>query len=264
MDYRHGLRAGVVASVLLALPGVATAVDCWSPLVLEEGLLGDSLEWDVASGDPKFTSTEPLVLPRNFALFSDDPSHADFPVPLAPLGTRGLWQPETPLPAGSAISFGHQRAITTVDIDTEPPTGVEVARIAENLCGDHWVALLGTPSDNLTPNEQVTYVLYLGASAEEAAATQEPAALIPGGNVWEGLRVDLVEPTWVAVSVLDLAGNESPRAEPVEWLGAEPAGQSATKGCSAAGEAGRLPSSALVLLIGMLGLWRRASRRSSH
>jgi hypothetical protein len=124
-----------------------------------------------------------------------------------------------------------------------------VFTIAERVTDDH------------TPPELLTYAIYVEKSAEAARHATQPFALLIGAL---NLHVDL-ESSWmdstayIAVSAIDMAGNESVRSEPLLVNGNE-------RGCACAipkrhGHQAPGPGAAMLPALAMLAWVRRRARR---
>jgi MYXO-CTERM domain-containing protein len=134
-------------------------------------------------------------------------------------------------------------------IDTEAPSEIELLSVSSGGCGGTFkVELSEWPSDVHTPFDRLVYAVYTGATREEAMDSPEPKALYLG--YWE---IPYLRLPWVAVSVLDQAGNESPRSEAVEIT--HPA-----SGCSATGHGSGHPGPTLAALGLLLFAMRRRQR----
>jgi hypothetical protein len=148
-----------------------------------------------------------------------------------------------PLPSHLTLALGTASGpkVTTGDyIDDQPPSVPRVVSGAvthseggstacsQSSCGDSDslnLSIVGPSSDDHTPAALVTYAIYLEKSAEEARTTPTPFVLLkappaPSAGGY-GLHV-FVDASWtdsdayIAVSALDLAGNESARCEPFQ------------------------------------------------
>jgi MYXO-CTERM domain-containing protein len=227
------------------LPGSVTAKSCNPAMVVRWGFLGLS---DEEKG---------VEAPRNVAVahnpeLNDISSWPPTTVPVVPHSVEGLWRPATPLPPGTPLDSITQTVITTDVIDTEAPIGIELLSVSTGGCpGSLKFDAAASPSDDQTPPTRLVYAVYAGSSRTEAMESPAPVALV--------LYSLIPNPRlpWVAISVLDQAGNESPRSEAVEVIDAE-------SGCAASGPAPG-SSGATLLALGLFlftTMRRRISSRS--
>lgn len=257
MTFLHAARFVAFASLVLAIPR-SVAADCSSPVALSTGFLGSELE----QAYHEFVDHGILRVPRNVAIYKDrrTGTPTGLPFQLVELGVQGLWRPETTLPPETQIVYWRQTAITTTEIDTQPPTGVRLVEAFDDGCG-LMLPIEGSPADDQTPTDRLTYVVHAGSTAEEAATTSMPHALVPALNVSEGRDSDRLfvyfsgrsDSRWFAVSVLDLAGNESTRSEAVELIG--------SSGCEAA-DMPRAGSTSLAMVgfLAFFAVWTRGRK----
>jgi hypothetical protein len=190
-------------------------------------------------------SEKEVEAPRNVAVvhnpeLMDISSRPPTTVPVVEHSVEGLWRPETPLPPGTPLESIDQTVITTGVIDTEAPTGIELLSVStRSSIGDCYGSLrvdaAAWPSDDHTPRNRLVYAVYAGSTQAEATESSAPVEL-----VLYDLISDLGLP-WVAISVLDQAGNESPRSEAVEVI-------DAASGCAATGFASGSSGASLLAL----------------
>lgn len=209
---------------------------------------------------------EPLVLPQNAAVVGEGILRVDgAAVALEPLpGLPGVSRPITPLAEGARVSFDEMMATVGPELDLTAPEATVVTGGAFHVsespgCGAYTcgtiVSLtvdLEPARDDLTPEERMSYVLYLGRSADEVSVATEPDGFYlrdHSGAVWRfANRSEGNQDIWVAVAAVDLAGNVGERSESMQIHTA-----SAGNGCVV----GRsMPSAANTLvLVGLALLW---------
>jgi MYXO-CTERM domain-containing protein len=177
-----------------------------------------------------FPDEQDVEAPRNVAVVHN-PELLDISawpptnVPVVEHSVDGLWRPETPLPPGTPLESITQTVITTDAIDTEAPTAIELLSVSTGgsiggCFGSLRVDAAASRTDDQTPGNRLVYAVYAGSTRAEAMESPARVAL-----VLYSLIPDPGLP-WVAISVLDQAGNESPRSEAVEVIQAD-------SGCSA-------------------------------
>jgi hypothetical protein len=149
------------------------------------------------------------------------------PVRQGPPG-QNVYRSVEPLPVGAELS-----SKTVADyVDESPPTAPRVlggavvfndgtGACGGNSCGDYTDLSLEIElsEDDHLRGEQLVYAVYLGTTRERAATAVRPDYVLraTGNQLWA-----LVPDRWthdeayVSLSALDLAGNESPRSEPVK------------------------------------------------
>lgn len=226
------------------LPGSVTAKSCIRAMEVRWGFLGlDSSE-------------EGVEAPRNVAVvhnpeLNDISSWPPTTVPVVPHSVEGLWRPATPLPPGTPLESITQTVITTDVIDTTAPTGIELLGVSTDgssgVCsGSLKFDAAASPSDDQTPLNRLVYAVYAGSTRAEAMDNPTPQVL-----VWDHSLIPNLRLPWVAISVLDQAGNESPRSEAAEVIDAE-------WGCAASGPA---PGSSGVTLLALVLFLFTATRR---
>lgn len=238
----NALPLFALATLALSLPGSVAATSCTSSESVYRGFLAGSLRH------------ETLEVPRNVAVFDVALRETEHPlefVPLVELALDGLSRPEVPFAPNTAIrthtgtESWDRKAITTTEIDSQPPTPVQLLGVSRGGClgAQHvYVDLEEPPSDDQTPANQLAYAVYGGSTAEEAEASPQPE------GIWMGPYLSFYSKAeWVAISVLDLAGNESPRSK------AEVVSRPSTSAC-AASEAKPAASPATVLAL-LLCAW---------
>jgi hypothetical protein len=230
--FRYLLLVAPLVSTIW-LPEPVTANSCLPAMSVRWGFLG-------LSDDEKGVEA-----PRNVAVvhnpeLNDISSWPPTAVPVVPHWVEGLWRPATPLPSDTPHESITQTVITTDVIDTEAPTGIELLSVSAGGsiggCGGTLrVESAGSPSDDQTPRNRLVYAVYAGSTQAEAMESSAPVEL-----VLYDLISDLGLP-WVAISVLDQAGNESPRSEAVEVI-------DAASGCAATGLASGSSGASLLAL----------------
>jgi hypothetical protein len=222
-----------------SLPGSVAADSCGFADQIDRGFLVGT------------ESFEMLEVPRNVAVLNarlNQPTPPyRIPIGLEKMAIEGLWRPSTPLEPNIPIvtetgsSSWDQMAVTTDKIDSEPPTAVEVLDATWNECGTALeVDLEEPPSDDQTPAEHLVYAVYSGTTAEQAASNRQPT------GIWRGnyyLTIYSSDP-WVAISVLDYAGNESSRSKSIEVMSA-----SSTSSCAASGPKHESVSATILALL---------------
>ena len=194
--------------------------------------------------------------PRNVAVVHnpellDISSRPRTTVPVVAHPVEGLWRPETPLPPGTPLESIDQTVITTDVIDTEPPSAIEILSISTGgPCGMLDVEAAKPPSDDYTPGNRLAFAVYAGATRAEAMESASRKKLL---NNSFGYMYP-VGSRWVSISVLDQAGNESPRSEAVEVI-------DANSGCAASGPGHSTSGGALLAFV--LCLFAAKRRRAS-
>lgn len=243
----HFLLVAALLGSGALLAGTATANSCIPALDVRWGFLGS------------YDREEEVEAPRNVAIVRnpellDISSWPPTTVPVVEHAVRGLWRPETPLRPGTPLESIGQTVVTNDVIDTEPPTALEVLSVSRGGCaGSLRVDAEESPTDDHTPNNRLVYAVYAGSTAAEAEEGLEPKAFALGFWLLPGVRFP-----WVAVSVLDQAGNESSRSKAFPVL-------DAPSGCSAAPKAsGSVRLTWLVLGLLVFTFARRRTARAFH
>jgi MYXO-CTERM domain-containing protein len=208
-----------------------------------------------------------------------DPIPIDNEVPFTGLvyENHEFWTAAEPLAPGTAIPVSTSTTTYEVDevIDVTPPSrptveGGEVTfhrgttrdgcSTTESSCGDYTDVTIDIvqAEDEHTPQGQLTYAVYVGYTAEEARQEQEITHLLfPSPTLWTLTLEPLsAADVYVAVSAIDMAGNESERSEPVK-INDQP---KKDDGCTVSRPS---PSSSTLALLGLAlaGLLVRRLRR---
>jgi hypothetical protein len=156
------------------------------------------------------------------------------PVPLELVPDTPWSRPAEPL-AGGVVVHVDGFALTTTDaIDEAPPSAPDLLSaglhyLGDTGCGRDTTGCNGTDlilriepaTDDQTAAEHLSYALFGGATADEAAAATSPLRLLLASpaepteslEIWEPLEPEMVE--WVALAAVDQAGNLSARTAPV-------------------------------------------------
>ena len=229
--FRYVLLLSLLGSAA-SIPGLVAARSCLPPGDVRWGFLG---LWDGEQG---------VEAPRNVAVVHnpellDISSRPRTTVPVVAHSIEGLWRPATPLPPGTPLESIGQTVITTDVIDTEAPSAIEILSISTGgPCGMLKVEAAESPSDDHTPRDRLAFAVYAGATRAEAMESASRKKLLNNsyGYVYP---MDL---PWVSISVLDQAGNESPRSEAVEVI-------DASSGCAASGPRRSTPGVALLVFV---------------
>lgn len=239
MTYLRYLLLAALLGAVVWVPRWGSARSCYPAMSVRWGFLGLS---DFEEG---------VAAPRNVAIVRN-PELRDIStwpptiVPVVEHSVEGLWRPATPPPPGTPLESPISQTVITTDlIDTEAPTGIELLSVSSGgatggCSGTLKFDAAASPTDDQTPSDRLAYAVYAGSTQAEAMESPARVALLrysysPIAN--PGLP-------WVAISVLDQAGNESPRSEAVEVIDAE-------SGCSATGVA-RSSSATTFLALGLL------------
>ena len=237
--FRSLLLVAFIGAVV-SLPTWVEARSCPWPEPVRWGFLG------LSDNEGSSKIDEAVEAPRNVAVVHnpeiyDVSSYPGTLVPVVPHAVQGLWRPETPPAPGTLLESPINRTVVTTDaIDTEPPSSIELSSISTGgPCGMLDVSVDVWSSDDHTPRERLVYAVYGGATYEEAMQSTSRIALYR----YIGY-IDRPGPHWLSISVLDQAGNESPRSEPLEVI-------DANSGCAASGPSNS-PLHALILLLFVL------------
>jgi len=227
---RYGGLLGALREVQSAPPVPRNAAFLWSapinaPLPADPVMVA----YDVEAHAPILARVERRIAKMTFA--TPKPS------------TLYIAKTAEPLPSHLTLALGTASGlkVTTGDyIDDQPPSAPRVVSGAlthsdggstacsQSSCGDSDsldLSIVGPSSDDHAAAELVTYAVYLEKSADEARTTATPFVLLqappsPSAGGY-GLHVS-VDASWtdsdayIAVSALDLAGNESARSEPFQ------------------------------------------------
>jgi hypothetical protein len=255
---RRDVVGSVAAGVLVALVFESRVAEACSFAFTSQqpGLIGENVEPEAtAPANVAFVVNEDLArLQQPFVphITSQD---GTLVVPLVPSPTPVLssslvvFRPETTPPPGTySYDLGHATGSMTLSgavDETRPPTPViRAARVtqfedgsgcAQSSCGDHTqleVDLAEEPTDGPAGQRRLALGIFLGTTREAAANAPRPfevATMFAPAVVF----VDPVvteQDVWVAVSVFDLAGNESERSAPFQANSAQNGG-----GCSVRG-----------------------------
>ncbi|MGB5812157.1 MAG: hypothetical protein WBG86_16595 [Polyangiales bacterium] len=236
----------VVASLGFPIADSVSANSCAPPREITAGFLDDE-EYDT------------IAVPRNVAVLGAGLVWTRIPleVPLTETPLPGLSRPQSPLDPNVEIrtdtgrEYDDQTARTTESIDNEAPTAVELLGVFDGGCDRSLtVDFEERPTDDQDSSWELAYAVYVGATKEEAETGSQPSGIWAGGY---GIR-SKTEGSWIAISVLDLAGNESPRSNAVEIM-------SRPAACAANGRGG-IPMSFLVAIsMALLALRSRVSPR---
>jgi hypothetical protein len=223
--------AWALAGAIVLVYGVAFACSTPETVGLTSGFLGAE-SWE-----------SELVVPRNLAVLEIEGvellDERDEVIALMPV-VDALWsRPSEPLEVGSVIRIGHQEAEVSEAIDETPPTapGLASARVrvfdvdpagagctisASPCDGTQTLYLDFVPaSDDFSAPERITYAVYAGTTAAEAAEASLPLRLLlaphaEDASLMDGWGVHDTEGVeWLSLAAVDQAGNVSARTSPV-------------------------------------------------
>jgi hypothetical protein len=233
-------------------------------------------------------------VPRDAIAFADDTTHGrvitgrltkwiygDSPASVSGFPRTFLIQADELLaPGATVVPRGQQDPpIQTVGeyVDEQPPTAPVIGNAqlhvetADNMC-DIRASLAfdvtGAPTDDHAPSHQLAYAVYLGKSAIEASTA--PRAFVVGRPEPPETRISILSftkepwkdrPTYVAVSAMDFAGNESARSNAIAIDG-DDAGPSS---CAIRRAGARASGAAIyALALALLAQMRRRKRNRSR
>ena len=157
-----------------------------------------------------------IAVPRNVAVYAstiDNRSALPWSdVPLIPVSFPGLFRPDPVLAPGTPLISANRNAVTTELIDLSAPSSVEVTHAGETCEGTLVELVLAAPPvDDLTAEAALVYALYVGDTVDQVEQSTNPVQLVRR-TFDERLFVLAPKNDWLAVSVLDEAGNESSRS----------------------------------------------------
>ena len=212
------------------------------------------------------------ALPSNFAFLQDDRSPANWPAGLNARDFELVWDFEIDgqqlfqlaEPFAEPLLDG-ERSVAGLDaMAPEQPEilGGEYSFTPEregcaySSCGDLGVLTidLGAGADDQTPADVISFALFIGRSRDDALSASAKGLYLRdgGGSVWDFVGDLRDQDIWVSVAALDLAGNISERAEPVQVY----AGQG---GCAASNS---IPHSTVPLVLVTFLLVARFSHKA--
>lgn len=208
----------------------------------------------------------PDRVPHNFAVVdAGRPTMLDDGTPLgyAPIAEiPGISRVVTPVPRLARV-----QSIPVDDLDdTTPPLAATITGGAFTVssgsggcagtCGPSArVSVdIDAPTDDWTPTSQLTYALFVGETAEEVNTALTPDGFFfqdRGGAVWrDAVESEGDRDIWVTLVTIDLAGNVSPRATPMQI-------HSASSGCRVARRSSTASSLLYVLVPAVVLCWRK-------
>lgn len=213
----------VVAALVLAVPAaVAASSPGLPPAVIEAGILGlpSSPEYYIPS--LSFSG----VVPRNVAVVGAASLRVEErDAALIQLNEDlDLYRTTELLPGGAAVVSVNGMVRVGRFVDDEAPSRPTIRATfgSSDGCGEGAIPAsvisvsVDGATDDHTPREHLTYVLYIGATEAEALETTTPHGLFADAgfsSFWVvEARALRHETLWVGVAVLDQAGNLSERS----------------------------------------------------
>jgi hypothetical protein len=274
------LFAGALALTILPRPASACRPEI--TFLAGEGFLGGGPGTPLPRNAAFIRPVYEEDVPRDAIAFADDTTHGraitgrltkwiygDAPATVTDYPKTFLIQPDELLaPGAMVVPRGRQDPpVYTVGdyVDEQPPSAPVIGNAqlhvetADNMC-DIAASLAfdvtGAPADDHAPSHQLAYAVYLGKSAVEASTA--PRAFVVGRPEPPVTRISTLSfrkepwkdpPTYVAVSAMDFAGNESARSNAIAINGDdEGASSCAFHRGGARAPAGAIYASALALL----------------